>query len=100
MCVCFAFLHKCFSKIVPSLLVILSNKKHVEGWLYHCPYIYTYLQQIIHSVAGPGLVFVIYPEAFANMPVAQLFSVLFFLMLICLGIDSQVSVIMIAGGIA
>ncbi|GFO08625.1 sodium- and chloride-dependent gaba transporter ine-like [Plakobranchus ocellatus] len=38
---------------------------------------------------GPGLVFVIYPQAFNTMPVAQLFAFLFFFMLICLGIDSQ-----------
>ena len=39
---------------------------------------------------GPGLVFVIYPQAFANMPVPQLWAVLFFFMLLCLGLDSEV----------
>ncbi|KAL5017504.1 hypothetical protein ScPMuIL_007093 [Solemya velum] len=39
--------------------------------------------------AGPGLVFIVYPGAFTTMPVPQLFAVLFFFMLICLGIDSQ-----------
>ena len=36
--------------------------------------------------------FIVYPEAFVTMPVgaAQLFSILFFFMLICLAIASQV----------
>lgn len=39
---------------------------------------------------GPGLVFVVYPQAFANMKVAQLWAVMFFFMLLCLGLDSEV----------
>ncbi|KAM6907479.1 sodium- and chloride-dependent GABA transporter ine [Xenentodon cancila] len=41
------------------------------------------------AVDGPGLVFIVYPQAFANMPVAQLWAVMFFFMLLCLGLDSE-----------
>lgn len=40
--------------------------------------------------SGPGLVYVVYPQAFANMPVSQLWAVMFFFMLFCLGLDSEV----------
>ena len=38
---------------------------------------------------GPGLVFVVYPKAISLMPLAPFWAVLFFLLLLLVGIDSQ-----------
>ncbi|KAK7945160.1 hypothetical protein WMY93_000888 [Mugilogobius chulae] len=39
--------------------------------------------------SGPGLAFIAYPRGLAMMPVPHLWSVLFFIMIILLGVDSQ-----------
>ena len=44
-------------------------------------------------VAGPGLIFIAFASALLKMPLSPLWSILFFLMLISLGLDSQFSAI-------
>lgn len=42
-------------------------------------------------VSGPSLLFITYAEAIANMPASTFFAIVFFLMLITLGLDSTAS---------
>uniref|UniRef100_H2YBR9 Transporter n=2 Tax=Ciona savignyi TaxID=51511 RepID=H2YBR9_CIOSA len=45
------------------------------------------------ATEGPELVFIVYPQIFSNLPVPQLWSVVFFFMLVCMGIDSQFAMV-------
>lgn len=40
------------------------------------------------GLEGPGLVFIVYPEAIATMTGSVFWAIIFFLMLITLGLDS------------
>lgn len=53
--------------------------------------VFVLLDLTLPQQPGPGLVFIVYPEAISSMYGSVFFSILFFVMLITLGLDSTVS---------
>ena len=51
----------------------------------------SYCLPFLQIISGPGLVFEVYPEAIGTLPGSQIWSFLFFLTVIMLGMDSAVS---------
>uniref|UniRef100_A0A915LC59 Transporter n=1 Tax=Romanomermis culicivorax TaxID=13658 RepID=A0A915LC59_ROMCU len=49
------------------------------------------VDQVVKS--GVGLAFLVYPEAISTMPISKLWSLLFFLMIVILGLDSLVCMV-------
>ncbi|XP_055004203.1 sodium- and chloride-dependent GABA transporter ine [Boleophthalmus pectinirostris] len=80
-----------------AIAIINSFTSILAGFVIFSAFGYmSYLQGIPVSqiaVDGPGLVFVVYPQAFAQMPLPQLWAVLFFFMLLCLGLDSEFAMV-------
>ena len=52
--------------------------------------IYIHGSSIIFIFTGSALVFIVYPEVLSKLPGAQFWCFIFFLMLVTLGLDSQV----------
>jgi len=73
----------CATSLFAAVVVfaIIGHRSHVTG------------ESITQVGNGPGLVFITFCDAFLNIPVPQLWSILFFCMLILLGIDSEFGIL-------
>lgn len=86
----------CDSQYLPSILrhrgcLCVSIRMHIYFTeLLMLNWLNTSLASFWCCLAGPGLAFIAYPQAIAMMPLPQLWSICFFVMLILLGLDTQV----------
>ncbi|CAI9724660.1 sodiumchloride2-likedependent and chloride-dependent glycine transporter 2-like [Octopus vulgaris] len=73
--------------IIDALTSILSGLTSfsILGYMAHLRK--TDLDNVISK--GPGIAFIVYPEALSTLPFAQIWAVMFFAMLVFVGLDSQ-----------
>lgn len=73
-------LTNCATSVMAGFVVfsVLGHMAHKSG-------------SLVPDVAtqGPGLIFVVYPEGLAQMPITALWGILFFLMILMIGVDTQ-----------
>ncbi|KAM4628396.1 sodium- and chloride-dependent GABA transporter 2-like [Polymixia lowei] len=78
-CLWLCLLNSCTSMVAGfAVFSVLGFMAHKQG---------TPIEQVAES--GPGLAFIAYPQATAMMPMPQLWSASFFVMIILLGLDTQ-----------
>ncbi|CAG0879420.1 unnamed protein product [Cyprideis torosa] len=72
------------TSVIAGLVVYatLGNIAHIQG---------EKIDRIVDD--GPGMVFVIYSQAFSVMPFAALWAFLFYFVLLCLGLDTQFALV-------
>lgn len=63
----------------------MSVPLHLSILVFSLPHLSSFSQ----VSEGPGLAFIVFTEAIIHMPLPQLWAVLFFIMLMLLGVDSQ-----------
>lgn len=97
-------------KYTKQLKCWIKDDKNILSTVYYTVFIYyyitTFIFHIIHTVVlkvnlynkmnfcqfpGPGLVFIVYPEVVSRFPLSQIWAVIFFMMLLSIGVGSQVN---------
>jgi len=70
----------CFTSVFAGIVVfsVLGHMSHNTGMP---------IEKV--ATSGPGLVFVVYPEGLSQMPISPLWGILFFFMILTIGLDTQ-----------